>query len=228
MSAGPPVALVLARFEGELRRFIQRRVPGPDAEDVLQDTLLRVHLGLGALRAQERLAPWVYRVARSAILDHQRRRRDLAVGEPEPEPEELREDPSADAREALSACVRPFLDSIPPEQAEALRLTDLGVFTQAEAAARLGVPLPTLKARVQRGRRALRGVFEQCCAFDQDTRGAVTGYTSRWGVTRAAVPAEGGDEPCGETLPGGCGGRPAPEGEATGPAPAAGCGSCGG
>ena len=178
-----PTAEVLSTFEAELRRFIERRVPGPDADDVLQDTLLRIHLGVGGLRSQERLTPWVYRVARSAILDHQRRRRDLAVGEPEPEPEELAEDPSAEAREALSACVVPFLDSLPPDQAEALRLTDLGTMTQAEAAAKLGIPLPTLKARVQRGRRALRAVFEQCCAFQRDARGAVTDWQSKWCAT---------------------------------------------
>ena len=115
-----------------------------------------------------------------AILDRHRRRKDVAVGDPEPEPEELQEDPSAESREALSACVRPFLDSLPPDQAEALRLTDLGPHTQAEAAAMLGIPLPTLKARVQRGRRALRGVFEQCCTFAQDTRGGVVEYRSNW------------------------------------------------
>lgn len=171
---------VVATFQSDLRRFIARHVPGPDAEDVTQDALLRIHLGVGAVRSQESLTPWVYRVARSAILDHHRRRSDLAVGEPEPEPEELLEDPSAEAREALAACVRPFLDSLPPDQAEALRLTDLGPYTQAEAAARLGVPLPTLKARVQRGRRSLRAIFEQCCAFEQDTRGGVIDYRSRW------------------------------------------------
>lgn len=190
MTAGPreegpgpdrPATAVVARFEAELRRFVARRVPGPDAEDVVQDALLRIHLGVGALRTQESLAPWVYRVARSAILDHLRRRRDLAVGEPEPEPAELEEDPSAEAREALAACVRPFLDSLPPDQAEALRLTDLGELSQVEAARRLGLPLPTFKARVQRGRRALRGVFEQCCAFEQDGRGAVVAWRSRWG-----------------------------------------------
>lgn len=179
MTAGPVLGdAVVARFHAELRRFIARRVPGPDADDVLQDTLLRVHLGIGALRTQERLAPWVYRVARSAIIDHQRRRRDLPVEDPEPEV--LPEDPSGNAREALSACVTPFLGALPDDQAEALRLTDLGSLTQAEAAAKLGIPLPTLKARVQRGRRALRAVFEQCCAFEQDARGAVVAYTSRW------------------------------------------------
>lgn len=161
-----------ARFEDELRRFVSRRVPGPDAEDVLQEALLRVHLGVGGLRTQERLAPWVFRVARSAIADHFRRRPagGIVPEEPGDESDELE---SAAVREWMARCVGPFVESLPEEQAEALRLTDLGGLTQREAAARLGVPLPTLKARVQRGRHRLRESFEQCCALGRDGRGRV-------------------------------------------------------
>lgn len=184
MSAGATdearAAATVARFEGELRRFVARRVPGPDAEDVLQDALLRVHLGVGALRSAEHLAPWVYRVARSAIIDHHRRARPTdPLGEDEAE--ELPEEPSEDTRELLARCVAPFLEQLPADQAEALRLTDLGGLTQSEAAARLGVPLPTLKARVQRGRRKLHGEFEACCELVRDGRGAVIEAKPRCG-----------------------------------------------
>ncbi|MDP2311299.1 MAG: sigma-70 family RNA polymerase sigma factor [Pseudomonadota bacterium] len=170
----------VARFEGELRRFVARRVSGPDADDVMQDTLLRIHLGIGALRSAEHLAPWVYRVARSAIIDHHRRSRPVHLVDEPPE-EALPEEPSEDVRRLLAACVSPFLENLTAEQAEALRLTDLGGLTQAEAATRLGVPLPTLKARVQRGRRKMREEFEACCELEQDGRGAVIGAKPRCG-----------------------------------------------
>ncbi|MDP2306593.1 MAG: sigma-70 family RNA polymerase sigma factor [Pseudomonadota bacterium] len=179
MTAGRPAEAV-ARFEGELRRFVARRVSGPDADDVLQDTLVRIHLGIGALRSSDRLAPWVYRVARSAIIDHHRRARPCAPLD-EAEAEELPEEPASEVRPMLTACVEPFLDGLPPEQAEALRLTDLGSHTQAEAATRLGVPLPTLKARVQRGRKRMREAFEVCCELERDARGAVIAATPRCG-----------------------------------------------
>lgn len=174
----PPTSdAVLARFQRELATFIGRRVPGPDADDVLQETLLRLHLGIGGLRTRERLAPWVYRVARSAIVDHYRRgrvRRDPGMLD-------LPEDDESAAKDLLTPCVAPFLDELPPEQAEALRLTDLGGLSQAEAARRLGVPLPTLRARVQRGRRRMRETFEDCCSLVQDARGAVIEATPRCG-----------------------------------------------
>jgi len=179
VSAAPSAGAV-ERFEGELRRFVARRVSGPDAEDVLQDALLRIHLGIGAVRSTERLAPWVYRVTRSAIVDHYRRTRPGACVD-ETAAEVLPEEPAREVRPMLAACVSPFLDGLPAEQAEALRLTDLGGLTQAEAALRLGVPLPTLKARVQRGRKRMRAAFEACCELVQDGRGAVIEASPRCG-----------------------------------------------
>ena len=170
----------VGQFAEELRRFVRRRVPGPDADDVHQDILLRIHLGVGALRAQERLAPWVYRVARSAIVDHQRRRRPTLLGE-EWADQEAPEDPRVDTRGLLAACLIPFLSQLSDDQAEALRLTDLGGLTQRAAAAQLGVPLPTLKARVRRGRLELREAFEACCELAIDGRGAVFEISPRCG-----------------------------------------------
>ena len=178
---GPDSTAALARFQHELRSFIARRVPGPDADDVLQDTMLRIHLGVGSLRSQERLAPWVYRVARSAVIDHHRKHVPRPVDVTELMEEPFEEEPTGEVERMLSRCVAPFVDLLPSDQAEALRLTDLGGMTQAEAAARLGVPVPTLKARVQRGRRKLRDSFEACCELIQDVRGAVIDATPRCG-----------------------------------------------
>jgi RNA polymerase sigma-70 factor (ECF subfamily) len=179
LAIAEPVGIdAVARFESELRRFIARRVPGPDGDDVLQDALLRIHLGVGALRSRERLAPWVYRVARSAIVDHLRKQRPTRELD-ESEEAVLPEEPDTAVRRMLARCVAPFLSALPDDQAEAIRLTDLGELTQAEAARRLGVPVPTLKARVQRGRRKMRETFEACCALTKDGRGTVVDADSR-------------------------------------------------
>lgn len=179
---------VLVRFQGELRGFIARRVPGPDADDVLQETLLRLHLGVGGLRDSARITPWVYRVARNTILDHHRRQRarprliQEEDGAPDAETP-LPDPPEPEVRARLASCIEPFLHGLPEEQAEALRLTDLGGLSQAEAARRLGVPLPTLRARVQRGRSSMRKLFELCCALSMDRRGAVIEAVPRCGCS---------------------------------------------
>lgn len=187
-ATAPPVdpAALLARFEEQLRRYVARRVPPADADDVLQQVMLRIHLGVGGLRSSEHLGPWVFRVARNTLTDFHRRRGaagaggvdldalDVVDGDPE--------DDSADTvRARMAACVAPFLEGLPPEQAEAIRLTDLGGMTQAAAAAHLGVPVATVKARVQRGRKRMRTAFELCCALRQDARGRVVEMTPHCG-----------------------------------------------
>ena len=58
----------------QLRAFVRRRIADPDrAEDLVADILLRIHQNLGSVDDQERLAHWVSRVARNAVIDEYRR-----------------------------------------------------------------------------------------------------------------------------------------------------------
>jgi RNA polymerase sigma-70 factor (ECF subfamily) len=152
-----------------------RRVPGPDADDIVQEALLRIHRGLPGVRADGALVGWLYQVTRNALVDHVRARR--AIGEPEDQPcDEAADDV---AFERLAACVRPFAGMLPQPYREAIELVELAGLTQVEAAARLGVPISTMKSRVQRGRAQLRELLEQCCAIDLDARGHVVDVTPR-------------------------------------------------
>ena len=84
-----------------LRPFIARRVPSAaDAEDVLQEVLLRLHRGLPGLGDEERFVPWMYRVTRNALADHHlaRARHPLATTEPP----ELPAEPEDDDGEAVA------------------------------------------------------------------------------------------------------------------------------
>ena len=58
----------------QLRAFVRRRIADPDrAEDLVGDIVLRIHQKLGSVDDQERLAHWVSRVARNAVIDEYRR-----------------------------------------------------------------------------------------------------------------------------------------------------------
>jgi RNA polymerase sigma-70 factor (ECF subfamily) len=169
-------------LEEKLRPFIARRVKaGADVDDVLQDTFLRIQRGLPSLRDEQRFGPWIYRVARSAVIDHIRsaKRHPLAAHEPpdvEGEPEEA--DDGAVERE-FAACAAQFVATLPSPYREALTLTELEGLTQKQAAEMLGISVSGMKSRVQRGREKLRAVLERCCHVALDTRGRVFGYTPR-------------------------------------------------
>jgi RNA polymerase sigma-70 factor (ECF subfamily) len=166
----------------ELHRFVRARVPRGDAEDVVQDALVRIHRGAAAVRDQERITAWIYQVARSAIADHGRRKHQAGALDPGLEGAvaeavaPLGADAGAPDRGhgaafvALVRCIRPFVAMLASPYREAIALVELEGSSQAAAAARLGVPLSTLKSRVQRGRVQLRGLLEACCAIELDAR----------------------------------------------------------
>lgn len=189
----PRVRADWAALRSHLLSFVRRRVAtDEDAEDLVHDVLLRAQRDLDSLPA-ERADAWLYRVARNAIVDHYRRRgaasrhrdamellgphedalHDPSAGLPPEPPERLRHE--------LGKCFSSLIDSLPSDQAAALRMTDLGTLSQAEAARALGIAPSTLKSRVQRGRAALRGRVELCCAVEQDARGRAIDLELRHG-----------------------------------------------
>jgi RNA polymerase sigma-70 factor (ECF subfamily) len=180
----PPSALegIFDRFGDDLRGFLRARVgDAATADDLLQTVWLRVHQRLPSLRDHERLEAWLYQIARNAVVDHFRRQR------PHDElPPDLVAEPGEPERPDLGPALARFLDALPAEDREALRLTEYEGLTQRELAARLGISVSGAKSRVQRARARLRAQLEACCRFEFDRRGNLIG----------AVPHHGGDRDC--------------------------------
>ena len=185
-----------------LRPFIRRRVASePDADDVLQDVLLRMHRGLPGLRDEDRVAPWMYRIARTTIVDHVRGRRHhpVATGSDtamvvEDTLEPLAEDDRAVTRE-VAQYVAAFVAHLPSPYREAITLTELEGRTQREAAQMLGISLSGMKSRVQRGRAKLRAMLEECCEIAVDARGKVVACEPRTAGERPPGCCGRADEP---------------------------------
>jgi RNA polymerase sigma-70 factor (ECF subfamily) len=163
-------------LEAKLRPFVARRVRSEDdVDDVVQDVFLRMQRGLAGLRDDERFGPWVYQVARSAIVDHQRAAAKHRVVDAEEAPDEsleVEDDGQAVERE-LASYLAPFVAMLPSPYREALTLVELEGLTQKQAAEMLGVSLSGMKSRVQRGRVQLRKALEDCCHIALDARGRV-------------------------------------------------------
>lgn len=176
---------VWERFSGELKGFLARRVNDPDvADDLLQDVFVRVHTGLEELRDEQRIAPWIYRIARNVVTDHYRRRRPAGAG-----PDELLDIPEVEAddggphvsvaRDRIGSYLTGLVDGLPDTYREAVRLAELDGMTQAEVGERLGLSLSGAKSRVQRGRAILREQLLECCHFEFDRRQRLIDYEPR-------------------------------------------------
>lgn len=179
-------AEVWRQVHDSLRAFIAKRV-GEEAEtdDILQEVFMRVHRNLDRLKEPERLISWVFQITRHVMIDHYRapsRRRELPVGlveDLESNGAELREGPESTAKTELSGCLRPMIDKLSEEYRQAITLVELDGLTQKQAAERLGLSVPGMKSRVQRGRKQLKMLLQDCCVIELDGRNAVMTYKHR-------------------------------------------------
>jgi RNA polymerase sigma-70 factor, ECF subfamily len=183
--------------EDTVRGFLHRRLHGDaaTADDLTQEVFLRLRRSVDDLRSAEALGPWVMRIARSVLIDHLRRQRPTLMVEKTAviQAVDEGEDPADLAR--LSGWLHGQLDHLPAREAAAIRLTDLEGLTMVQAAERLGIGLPALKARVRRGRARLRVALDVCCAVILDGRGRPTDCEPRQGCPACPAKPTTGDQP---------------------------------
>jgi RNA polymerase sigma-70 factor (ECF subfamily) len=152
----------VARTHGRFLYTVAFRLTGndDDAQDLVQETLLRVRRGLetyepGALPA------WLARICTNVFLDELRRRRRRPVELLPDRPERLMVPvPGADEQSTLlSRDVEAALAALPEDFRVAVVLCDVAGLGYDDIAAALGVPVGTVRSRIHRGRRLLRAAL---------------------------------------------------------------------
>ena len=143
-------------FGFALRRLRDR----PRAEDVTQETFAAIWRSAASYRPERGpAAPWLYTIARNAVVDRQRARQepsgevpDLATLEPGP----------ADRAESgfVSFRVHGALDALPDKEREVLELAYWSGLSQTEVAGFLGIPLGTVKTRTRSALARLADILE--------------------------------------------------------------------
>lgn len=164
----------------DLKKFIARRVTNTaDADDVLQETLIKIHRSINCLAPSSNLYAWMYKVTRNTIIDHYRKHQSTTVSLDSesniPKDFEQRT-PSREVLQEMAPCLRPMLEHLPEKYRDAIVLADLEGISQAELADRLGLSLSGAKSRVQRARLQLKKLFAECCQFELDHSGRVMDY----------------------------------------------------
>ncbi len=125
-----------------------------DAEDALQDTLIAAWQNLDRFRGESRLSTWLHRIAANASLAVVRRRRDVVMDEL---PAGRAETGAADLYDRLAESdrIEVALRTLPEDFRVALVLREFGDLSYQEIAIHQGVPVQTVKSRLNRARAAM-------------------------------------------------------------------------
>lgn len=153
--------VMLGERRDEFLGFVKKRVwSGADAEDLLQQSLLRAAEKLDGLREGDRVDAWFYRVLRNTIADHMTARA-MRESKLEQLAREVTESEPADA--AVCACAMGVLGDLKPEYESIIRQVDLDGDSLAEAAASLGIEPNNAKVRLHRARKSLKDALLHHC-----------------------------------------------------------------
>jgi RNA polymerase sigma-70 factor, ECF subfamily len=179
---------VWAETIDRLRAFVAARVGDREvAADITQDVIVR-SIASGALDQADNPVAWLYRSARNAVIDHYRLRRAHSPIDhlDWPDPDDHDGQPN-DATRELSHCLRPLLEQLPPTAREALERVDIDGETHQQVATDLGLSVSGMKSRVQRARRDLKELLEDCCVVEVDHLGGVSDYQHKSGACGCAT-----------------------------------------
>ena len=128
------------------------------ADDLVQDTVVRVLAALPQFQPGTSLKAWVFTIERNAFYEQARRSRREQSALRQRFAEEPHGDPPQDSRTDLTDLQR-LLFALPPLLREALVLVGAQEMSHEAAAAICGVPVGTMKARVSRGRAKLAAIM---------------------------------------------------------------------
>jgi RNA polymerase sigma-70 factor (ECF subfamily) len=155
----------VARVYGrKIYNFAYRLTGNPDdAHDLVQEVLLRVRRGLASYQPGS-FEGWLWRITRNAFLDEIRRQKRRPTS---PLPDEVdrwdqASTESADAeyaRISLGDDIQKALLELPMDFREAVVLCDIVGLSYEEIAVAVAVPIGTVRSRIHRGRKLLKGLL---------------------------------------------------------------------
>ncbi|HSF16105.1 MAG TPA: sigma-70 family RNA polymerase sigma factor [Vicinamibacteria bacterium] len=161
LKRGRPEAIeaLLGRYQNRLFRYLLRLVgDSAQAEDLLQQTWMRVMTHVHQYDERRAFEPWLFAVSRNLAIDHLRRTAPDSLSN-EQASEVAGNDPSPLDQlldRELHSRLAAKLQRLPVAYREALSLRFEEEMTFDEMAELLQCPLSTVKSRVQRGLAALR------------------------------------------------------------------------
>jgi RNA polymerase sigma factor (sigma-70 family) len=152
-------------FAPRIRAYLIKMTRDAQAsEDLMQETMLAIWRKAGQYDpARGPASAWIYTIARNIWIDSWRRQRRPVI---DPDDPALASDPEPDAPQMIEIrenrdAVRNALERLPPEQVDIIRLSFFDEASHSTIAARLGLPIGTVKSRIRLAFGRLRAALDE-------------------------------------------------------------------
>lgn len=172
-AAQPAFPDVVREVTPALRRYLERYVGDHAvAEDLYQETLLRMSAGYGAFAGRSSVKTWAFSIASRVAADYFRRpEHRTRIIDLDDVAEPVDPGRSVDERivvDEMNECVRRVIDSLPEIYRSALILHDIEGLSAAQTAEACECSLASAKIRIHRARARLKEALATQCYFYRD------------------------------------------------------------
>jgi len=156
-----------------VRRFILSVVKDTwGADDLTQETFIRISKHINALHDPSRLSPWIFRIAWNLCMDYHKNKRSPEMNNQESLLEitgGIRILDSLEQHE-MGACVQEKIRALPENLRVSLILFDVEGLSHSEIAEILDISIENSKVRLHRARTELKVILENECRFERNKR----------------------------------------------------------
>lgn len=152
------------RYRDAIRQLlVQRAGSDDDADDLLQETFIKVYLHLDRYNPTYTFGQWIYTIARNTFIDFYRRRQEeLPIDERFSAPAATTPNPEESViRLQLRTQIEQCLNRLAPRYERLIRMRFLEEYSYEEIAERLELPLGTVKTQIHRAREQLCGLIRR-------------------------------------------------------------------
>ncbi len=166
--------VLVRRYKNQLMNFVYRFVGNrEEAEDIVQDTFVRLYRNRHSYRRVARFSTWIYTIAGNLAKTELRKRKGrrlLAISQmgcedKEYEIEDSALDPEREVDSTMKgAIIQREIDNLPPKFREVIILRDVQELSYEEISEIIKAPLGTVKSRVNRARLRLQKRLEEIAA----------------------------------------------------------------
>ena len=167
--------IIWNQYRDKIFNYLRANVSDEElAKDLTQDIFVKVLDHKNKLEEIENLDSWFFTIARNRLIDHSRKKKELAIGEREIESVDNDIDQITQLVDSISDCLVEFIEEYDGLENNLLMRIFSGETSQKEAAKELNIPYSTLKSRVQKARDVIFNRFiEECCTLIYDKEGNI-------------------------------------------------------